>query len=102
MILCLTNLFFQTSSVRKYVLCERWKKVDRPLRHSALVLNIWNAWGQDKSIVRWVKEILRTVFNISIFYRFVLKRIKKERKPAARTNSKLWRKQKSGANSDTR
>jgi len=76
---------FQASHVRKYVLCERWKKVERPLRQSAKILNIWNAWGQDRSTVR-----------------FVLKRIKKERKPVGRTDSKLWRKQQSGANSDTR
>ena len=31
-----------------------------------------------------------------------MKRKKVERKPVARTNSKLWRKQQSGENSDTR
>jgi len=44
----------QTSHVQNYLLFERWKKVERPLRHSAKILNIWNAWGHDRYSVRFV------------------------------------------------
>jgi len=37
-----------------------------------------------------------------ILFRFVLKRVKRERKPVSRTDSKLWRKQQSGENNDTK
>ena len=50
-------------------------------------------------------QVLKIKIELNLnseFHRFVLKRIKKDRKPVARTDSKLWRKQQSGANSDTR
>ena len=37
-----------------------------------------------------------------LYCRFALKRVRKERKPVKRTDSKLWRKQQSGENSDTK
>ena len=39
--------------MKKYILCERWKKVERPLRHSSHLLDLWTAWGQDRQTVRW-------------------------------------------------
>ena len=44
---------FQDSDVKKFILCERWKKVERPLRHSSHLLDLWTAWGQDRQTVRW-------------------------------------------------
>ena len=52
-LLCIQLTFYhQESDVHKYILCERWKKVDRPLRHTAHLLGIWTAWGQDRQAVR--------------------------------------------------
>ena len=78
------NVLFQTSHVRRYLLCERWKKVERPLRHSALVLNIWNAWGQDKSIVRWIKEVKKN--KILLLYIQICVEKNKKGKETCRTN----------------
>ena len=50
-------------------------------------------------------NLLSTEFSFTggvLYCRFALKRVRKERKPVKRTDSKLWRKQQSGENSDTK
>ena len=50
-------------------------------------------------------KLLSTEFSFTrgvLYCRFALKRVRKERKPVKRTDSKLWRKQQSGENSDTK
>ena len=47
-------------------------------------------------------ESIRAALLIGFIFRFVLKRVKRERKPVRRTDSKLWRKQQTGENSDTK
>ena len=42
----------QESQLRKYGLSERWKNVEKPLRHSVKLLSLWNSWGQDRKSVR--------------------------------------------------
>ena len=51
-----SNKMFEESDVRdkRLVLVEQWRGVERPLAHSANILKIWTAWGEEKSQVRFV------------------------------------------------
>ena len=51
-----SNKLFEESDVRdkRLVLVEQWRGVERPLAHSANILKIWAAWGEEKTQVRFV------------------------------------------------
>ena len=86
-------ILFQTSHVRKYLLCERWKNVERPLRQSAQVLSIWNAWGQDKNIVRCGKEITLDLNMItSSFLQICVEKNKKGKETCSKNRLKIMEK----------
>jgi len=67
----------QAELLGKFVLVERWRRVERPLRAESALLRIWKAWGDEAKDVQ-----------------FILKRVSSraasgKRQKVKRTNSKL-------------
>ena len=64
-----------TDSLDKFVLVERWRRVERPLKKDSSLLKIYSAWGEEADEVQ-----------------FILKRVssrRPERRRVRRVNSKL-------------
>ena len=61
----------------KFVLVERWRRVERPLKKESGLLKIWQAWGPEAKDVQF---ILKRVSS---------KKVSRPRTKVKRTNSKL-------------
>ena len=63
--------------LEKFVLVERWRRVERPLKKESGLLKIWQAWGPEAKDVQF---ILKRVSS---------KKVSRPRTKVKRTNSKL-------------
>jgi len=61
----------------KFVMVERWRRVERPLKKESCLLKIWQAWGKEAKDVQF---ILKRVSS---------KKVSRPRTKVKRTNSKL-------------
>ena len=99
---CLINIFYFRPLWLKSIF---YVKDGRKLRDHSDILLRFSIFGMhgEKTNLLWGRNhwVNKEIFLVH-FFRFVMKRKKVERKSVARTNSKLWRKQQSGENSDTR
>ena len=79
-----SNKMFDEKDVRdkRLVLVEQWRGVEKPLPDTSNVLKIWNAWGEEKSQVRFVvnrvssKNVEKSTKNIEKSVKNVEKMVK--------------------------
>ena len=65
--------------LEKFVLVERWRKVEQPLRQDSCLMKIWQAWGKETEDVQFILKRVSTKKRSSSGPRAKIKR----------TNSKL-------------
>merc|ERR1719192_2040211 len=63
--------------LEKFVLVERWRRVERPLKKESCLLKIWQAWGPEAKDVQFILK------------RVSCKKVSRPRTKVKRTNSKL-------------
>uniref|UniRef100_A0A0K2UZF3 AGAP011031PAlike [Tribolium castaneum] n=1 Tax=Lepeophtheirus salmonis TaxID=72036 RepID=A0A0K2UZF3_LEPSM len=82
-----------TDVLLKFVLVERWRKVEKPLRSDSKILKIYQAWGQEISDVKFVVKRLHSSSRSSSGNN-TSSRVR-------RSDSKLWRQNRIGCSTDT-
>lgn len=63
--------------LERFVLVERWRRVERPLKKDSCLLKIWQAWGPEARDVQFILK------------RVSCKKVSRPRTKVKRTNSKL-------------
>ena len=63
--------------LERFVLVERWRRVERPLKKDSYLLKIWQAWGPEARDVQFILK------------RVSCKKVSRPRTKVKRTNSKL-------------
>ena len=68
----------------KFVMVERWRRVERPLKKESCLLKIWQAWGKEAKDVQFILKRVSTKKVVS-----ASSSLQRSRTKVKRTNSKL-------------